>query len=97
MNTYSGHISYQVFSNSGWTDSFNAASAAKCLDEDTRKEPGTDIGLGPEYVRTEARRIDFVLYDGFEVRSYSNIFTKYNGVYPSDHLPIRVELSFSNL
>ena len=97
MNTYSGHISYQVFSNSGWTDSFNAASAAMCLDADTRKEPGTDIGLGPEYVRTEARRIDFVLYDGFEVRSYSNIFTRYNGGYPSDHLPIRVELSFSNL
>lgn len=97
MNTYSGHISYQVFDASGWTDSFNAASAAKCLDADTRKEPGTDIGLGPDYVRTEARRIDFVLYDGFEVRSYSNIFTRYNGGYPSDHLPVKVKLSFSNL
>ena len=97
MNTNSGHVSYQVFDDSGWTDSFNAASAAKCLDADTWKEPGTDIGLGPDYVRTEARRIDFVLYDGFEVCSYSNIFTRYNGGYPSDHLPVKVKLSFSNL
>ena len=25
------------------------------------------------------------------------VFTKYNGIYPSDHLPVRVELSFSNI
>ena len=96
MNTNSGHVSYQVFGTAGWTDSFNSASAAKCLDEGTRKEPGTDIGLGPDYVKTEARRIDFVLYNGFDIHSYSNIFTQYNGGYPSDHLPVRVELTFSD-
>ena len=97
MNTNSGHISYQIFDASGWTDSFTAASSAKCLDEDTRKAPGTDVGTGPDYVTNESRRIDFVLHDGFEVCSYRNIFTKYNGIYPSDHVPVRVELSFSNI
>jgi endonuclease/exonuclease/phosphatase family metal-dependent hydrolase len=97
MNTYSGHVSYTVFASAGWTDSFTAATSAKCLDEDTRKAPGTDVGTGPVYVTNESRRIDFVLHDGFEVCSYRNIFTKYNGIYPSDHLPVRVELSFSNI
>lgn len=93
MNTHSNHISYSIFASAGWTDSFTAASSAKCLDEETKEKPGTDI---KDNISTEARRIDLVLYNGFDVSSYCNIFTKYNNIYPSDHIPVRVELRFSN-
>ena len=98
MNTYTGHISYTVFENAGWKDAFISASSANCLDAESKLYPGTNVGSDPDdYIQTENRRIDFVLYDGFEVCSYQNIFTKKKEAYPSDHLPIKVRMDFSIL
>lgn len=98
MNTYSGHISYTVFDTAGWKDAFIAASSANCMDAASKQYPGTNVGSDPEnYVTSESRRIDFILYDGFDICSYQNIFTQKQNIYPSDHLPIKVRIDFSIL
>lgn len=95
LNTHSKHISYDVFKSAGWIDAFVAASSARCISGESLEAPGTDVGTNPEaYVTNESRRVDFVLYSGFDIRSYTSIYSRYNGIYPSDHLPIKTELIF---
>lgn len=100
MNTWSGHISYTVFEGAGWTSAFDAAAEADCLSPICVNRPGTDIGKS-SYDYSESRRIDHVFNNGFNVLSYDTIFTQYTNTtdgkkyYPSDHLPVKVRLNFS--
>ncbi|MBP5397843.1 MAG: endonuclease/exonuclease/phosphatase family protein [Bacteroidales bacterium] len=101
MNTWSGHVSYPLFGEAGWASAFSMAANEGVLDAECVMRPGTDVGYSPDnYHYAENRRIDHLFYrGGLSLHGYKTDFTQYNNdklgpVYPSDHIPVRVEFSF---
>lgn len=99
MNTSAGKTGYRMLVSDGWKDCFYLAASSNVLDVNTALEPGTSPGYDPaSYQYKETSRIDHVFVSGFGVFSYKHIRTMYDNPvdgprYPSDHLPVRVEIS----
>ena len=77
---------------SWWTDSYHAFDANPGL----RLGPdGTFNGWNLHAVPAMDRRIDFIYYRGKDITplSYLSDATRYAGLYPSDHFPVRVDFA----
>ena len=100
MNTESSYLSYNLFIEAGLTSTFDEAREMGVLDSQTSKTPATCPGKTPDsYKKSEAYRLDHIFHYGFQTEHYANIFTKYQNTdgqkyYPSDHLPVKVVLSY---
>ena len=101
MNTESSYLSYNLFVETGLISAFDEARETGVIDNQTDKTPATCPGTNPEaYKTSEAYRLDHIFHNGFETKSYTNIFTKYTNAedgqkyYPSDHLPVKVILEY---
>ena len=101
MNTESSYLSYNLFAEAGLISAFDEARETGVIDNQTDKTPATCPGTNPEaYKTSEAYRLDHIFHNGFETKSYTNIFTKYTNAedgqkyYPSDHLPVKVILEY---
>ena len=101
MNTESSYLSYNLFLEAGLASSFEEAREKGVIDRQTTNTPATYPGRDPDsYKKSEAYRLDHIFHSGFETKHYTNVFTKYTNntdglkYYPSDHLPVKVVLSY---
>lgn len=102
FNTCSSHVSYRdVLKKTSLVNAFEAAADAGTIDAQTATKPGTCPGKNSaSYDHSESMRIDHIWYEGFNLKSYRQIYTKYNNrtlgeIYPSDHIPVMAVLTFN--
>ena len=90
LNDEEGSIMYERILESGMRDSKYLAKVS----EDT----GTFHGYSLITQASRKKPIDFVFVNDFcsQVKSYEVLTAKYNGIYPSDHFPVKTMMTLTN-